>query len=150
MAAIKSRSGEPLPGDVVPLRPRTAPMRRPVSPRRTRRSTWSVCRVVLGIAFASMAAPLVASAGPLRDAPVIWYDTDAADIPQPEERDPDLYWDQYVDAFALPIARFFNPVRAVRRARYDLWRPSRRPRAERQRARRSPQLDVVHQSHRDV
>lgn len=62
-----------------------------------------------------LGTPASEAADLLRDVPVVWYDQDDAHIPEPAERDPDLYWDQYQDAVALPLARFFDPVRAVRR-----------------------------------
>ncbi len=51
----------------------------------------------------------------LRDAPVVWYADDRRDIPQPEERDPNLVWDGAQETFFRPLGRLTHPGRLVRR-----------------------------------
>jgi hypothetical protein len=51
---------------------------------------------------------------PLREAPVVWYDDDKRDIPQPASRDPNLMRDALEASFFRPIGRLVNPGRLVR------------------------------------
>lgn len=52
---------------------------------------------------------------PLDDRPVVWYEADRQDIPQPAVRNPNLLWDQVNETVFLPIGRFTHPGRLVRR-----------------------------------
>ena len=52
---------------------------------------------------------------PLRDGPVVWYDRDDADIPEPAERDPDFIVSSARAALWRPLDRFFHPGRFARR-----------------------------------
>jgi hypothetical protein len=77
------------------------------------RRVAGVLAVTLGLAISGPSAGVAAE--PLRDAPVIWHEDDRRDIPQPEERSPNVLWDSIADTFVHPIGRFFNPGRVVRR-----------------------------------
>jgi hypothetical protein len=55
-----------------------------------------------------------ASAAPLEDVPVIWYEDDRRDIPKPEERDPNLLWDGPRESVIRPMSRWTKPSRNLR------------------------------------
>lgn len=55
------------------------------------------------------------AAEPLRDAPIVWYEDDRRDIPEPEERDPGLVYTLAKETVFRPAERFFHPGRFLRR-----------------------------------
>lgn len=67
------------------------------------------------LASALLLAGVTASAAPLTDRPVVWYDADDADIPLPEERDPNLLWDGPLESVVRPFGRWTKPSRQIRR-----------------------------------
>lgn len=63
----------------------------------------------------ALLAGRVAAGEPLRDDPVRWHEDDRRHVAErPAERDPSLTWDLFDDGVAAPVARFFDPTRAVR------------------------------------
>jgi hypothetical protein len=56
----------------------------------------------------------VEAEAPLRDVPVVWYDDDRRNIPEPQERDPSLVWDGPQSSIIRPLDRFFTPTRIGR------------------------------------
>ncbi len=67
-------------------------------------------------AAALIALPLALAGTPLLlDRPVIWFEADQTDIPQPAPRAPSLRWDSMRETFFRPIGRLTHPGRLVRR-----------------------------------
>lgn len=61
--------------------------------------------------FIALAAPAFAWGDRLVDAPPVWYDRDDADLPEaPEERDPNLVWNDVSEDVVRPLDRFFYPA----------------------------------------
>jgi hypothetical protein len=56
-----------------------------------------------------------ASATPLVDTPVIWWEEAGEPIARPAEREPNLLWDMTEDTVVLPLRRFTDPGRILRR-----------------------------------
>ncbi len=56
-----------------------------------------------------------ASAAPLHDAPIIWWEAAGEPIAEPTEREPNLLWDMAEDTVFLPLRRFTDPGRIVRK-----------------------------------
>ncbi len=56
-----------------------------------------------------------ASAAPLHDAPIIWWEEAGEPIAEPTEREPNLLWDMAEDTVFLPLRRFTDPGRIVRK-----------------------------------
>lgn len=67
--------------------------------------------------FAVVSPAAVLALEPLRDAPILWWENDAAAIPNiPAERDPIIRRDQFTSTFARPLqrnTRFSNVTRRV-------------------------------------
>ncbi len=55
------------------------------------------------------------SAAPLQESPVIWWEHAGEPIARPAEREPNLLWDMAEDTVFLPIRRFTDPGRNLRR-----------------------------------
>jgi len=51
---------------------------------------------------------------PLVDAPPVWYDDDARDIPKPQERDPSIAWEGIQSSMVRAWGRGIDPIRLVR------------------------------------
>jgi hypothetical protein len=82
-----------------------------MSPCRTRSAAVAFA---LALALGGMAPR--AHAGSLRDAPVVWYEGDRADVSKaPKERNPNLLWTSANETFIRPVGRLVNPVRLSRR-----------------------------------
>lgn len=82
--------------------------------RRRRHASRSFLAIVAGAAAVSC-APVAAAREPLVDAPPVWYDDDARDIPKPERRDPSLAWEGIQSSMVRAWGRGIDPIRLVRR-----------------------------------
>lgn len=78
-------------------------------------SITAVLAPALAATVVLTAAPAFALAVTLRDEPVVWWDDDTTSIAEPMEREPNINWDSVEDTVLLPVGRFFDPVRFVRR-----------------------------------
>lgn len=91
--------------------------RRDSAPHRTLLAPARLACALLACAFLTCTArPAEAGKAPLRDAPVVWEIDDRRDMPEPKERDPNLLRDGIDESFFLPIGRFFDPSRLIRKA----------------------------------
>jgi len=78
--------------------------------------TAAVVAAVLGGSLAGTGPGRPATASPsLVDAPVVWWEDDRRDIPEPAERDPNLLRDQIHSTFVRPVRRNTSPASLVRR-----------------------------------
>ena len=86
---------------------------------------------IVGVGWLIMGVSSSGTAGSLVDAPIIWYDNDDADIPEPEVRDPNLIWEGPKESIGRAAARSTRPSRLKRRCaarwlRNWGWRSSQR------------------------
>ncbi len=69
---------------------------------------------VLMLATPFAATPALAGRPDLTDAPVVWYDDDSRDIPEPPEREPNLFLDMLESSLFGPVGRTLYPPRQIR------------------------------------
>jgi hypothetical protein len=75
----------------------------------------AVHRLVLSAVVLAIGAPLAAADEPLLDRPIVWFEDDRRDIPEPAEREPNLFWEGPRAAVIRPFGRHTRPSRLVRR-----------------------------------